>query len=79
MRDGKAKQNDDSQYPYKRDNRLFRNLGLIAFFSAIWILLRTGQKPTRLAYPCQQTALSNIQMYVAAIAASILARIRRNV
>ncbi|MFX0107128.1 MAG: DUF362 domain-containing protein [Candidatus Hodarchaeota archaeon] len=34
----------------------------IAVASAFWLILRTGRKPSRLAYPCQQAALTNIQI-----------------
>ena len=46
-------------------------IGLIAAISAIWIAYRSGTKPTRLSYPCQQTALSNIETFKTILLASI--------
>ncbi len=31
---------------------------LSGFFALCWLLLRSGSKPSRFAYPCQQAALS---------------------
>jgi len=42
-------------------------LGLIATISAIWIAYRSGTKPARLSYPCQQAALSNIEAFKLAL------------
>lgn len=47
-------------------------MGLIASVSAIWILLRTGSRPSRIAYPCQQAAVLNIDSFRLALTASIL-------
>lgn len=30
------------------------------FFALCWVLLRSGPKPSRLAYPCQQAAMSAV-------------------
>ena len=46
-------------------------LGLLAFLSAIWLILRTGKKPTRIVYPCQQAAVQNINMFHLALIASL--------
>ena len=46
-------------------------LGLIALASAFWLLFRSLRKPSRLSYPCQQTALSNIHIFSASILAMI--------
>jgi len=42
-------------------------LGLLAAVSGFWIALRSGSKPTRIVYPCQQAALSNIQVFKVAV------------
>jgi uncharacterized protein (DUF362 family) len=47
----------------------FWKLGLLAIGSVIWILLRSGVKPTRLSYPCQQAALTNIHLFRIAVLA----------
>jgi hypothetical protein len=46
-------------------------LGLLAFFSTIWFILRTGRKPTRITYPCQQAAVANIKLFHLALVAPI--------
>ncbi|MFW9815107.1 MAG: DUF362 domain-containing protein [Candidatus Thorarchaeota archaeon] len=53
-------------------------LGLLAIGSAIWFLFRTGKKPSRIYYPCQQAALTNIEVFKIAFLASVpsLASIR---
>jgi uncharacterized protein (DUF362 family) len=64
-----------SNCPSKKDevkmNGWLWKMGLIAAVSAFWIALRSGNKPTRLTYPCQQFALSNIQMFKLAVLAFI--------
>ncbi|MFX1367860.1 MAG: DUF362 domain-containing protein [Promethearchaeota archaeon] len=45
--------------------------GLVAIASTIWFTLRTGTRPSRVAYPCQQAALANMQIFKTAILASI--------
>ena len=36
------------------------------FFALCWLLLRSGAKPSRLAYPCQQAAISAAMLAFAA-------------
>ncbi len=61
----------------KRRNGLW-TLGIIAAVSGFWIALRSGGKPTRIVYPCQQVALSNIQVFKIAVLALVpsIGRIR---
>ncbi len=49
--------------------RIRENVIIFGILNLIWFLLRTGKKPTRFAYPCQQVALNN----VSASASSVLA------
>ncbi|MFX1330487.1 MAG: DUF362 domain-containing protein [Promethearchaeota archaeon] len=60
-----------------RKTRLWA-LGILAVVSGFWIVLRSGSKPTRIVYPCQQAALSNIQVFKVAVLALIpsIGRIR---
>jgi uncharacterized protein (DUF362 family) len=44
-------------------NEFFYHLGSISFFSLIWFLARTGTKPTRVIYPCQQVARNNLAIF----------------
>ena len=36
----------------------------IGIASLFWLILKTGRKPSRIAYPCQQTALANIGIFL---------------
>jgi len=53
-------------------------LGFLAALSAVWFFLRTGLKPSRVSYPCQQAAISNMRVFHVALLASIpsLAKVR---
>jgi len=41
-------------------NFLKKNKFIIFFSSFLWFIYRTGTKPSRISYPCQQTALANM-------------------
>ena len=60
-----------SMKKYKTQSKSLWTLGLIAVVSAIWLMLRTGRKPTRIVYPCQQVAVENINIFQLALAASL--------
>ncbi|MFW9944003.1 MAG: DUF362 domain-containing protein [Candidatus Sifarchaeia archaeon] len=55
----------------RTQRRWLWKMGLLASLSAVWFLLRTGQKPSRVSYPCQQAAISNIRVFHLAVIASI--------
>lgn len=40
------------------------HLALIAAVSVIWLILRTGRKPSRISYPCQRAAVTNINLFL---------------
>ncbi len=62
----------ESHLVQRRGHRLWLwKLGFIALASAIWLFLRTGLKPSRISYPCQQAAVSNIRIFHLASLASI--------
>lgn len=48
-------------------------IGIISLF---WLILKTGRKPSRIAYPCQQTALANISIFLIPPVASMVYRYR---
>ena len=52
------------------------NTLLAGFFALLWLLLRTGTRPSRLAYPCQQAAATTASLAFGAplVAALIAAR-----
>ncbi|MFW9994852.1 MAG: DUF362 domain-containing protein, partial [Candidatus Odinarchaeota archaeon] len=45
-----------------KKEKLKNNLLFFSLINILWLLLRTGTKPSRIVYPCQQTALSNVSM-----------------
>ncbi|MFW9788600.1 MAG: DUF362 domain-containing protein [Candidatus Thorarchaeota archaeon] len=55
----------------KKRSRRFVTLALVAIASTIWFVLRTGTKPSRILYPCQQAALANISFFKAVASTSI--------
>ncbi len=61
---------NDEQTDRRNWGRLWK-LGIIAMISAIWLAYRSGTKPSRLVYPCQQTALSNITTFKTLLLASL--------
>jgi len=44
-----------------------KSLLLIGLVSLLWLLLRTGTKPTRIVYPCQRAAANNVSMTLGAL------------
>jgi uncharacterized protein (DUF362 family) len=56
--------------------RTLLKLAIIALVSAIWLFIRTGRKPSRITYPCQQAAIANIQTFRLAFLAFIAASSR---
>jgi hypothetical protein len=57
----------------------FANTLLAGILSLAWLLLRTGPKPSRLAYPCQQAALSTATLALLAPVAAVIVAARRHV
>ena len=57
--------NNDSSRPCrsKKNKKHLWMFGLVTAVSAIWLLLRTGNKPSRIVYPCQQAAVTNIGIF----------------
>lgn len=51
---------------YKSDESFL--IGLLSF---VWLLLRTGLKPSRAAYPCQRAAMANSYLWITAYAFSL--------
>ena len=60
-----------SMKKHKTQSKGLWTLGLLAVVSAIWFMIRTGRKPTRIVYPCQQVAVENINMFHIALMASL--------
>jgi hypothetical protein len=49
------KRTEDKNFFFRIKNNFF----LIGLTSSVWLLLRSGTKPSRITYPCQQTAAAN--------------------
>jgi hypothetical protein len=60
-----------SMKKHQTQRRVMWELGFLALVSAIWLILRTGRKPTRIVYPCQQVAIANIKICRLALLAPI--------
>ena len=65
------KSSPHSMKKHKTKRKSLWGLGFLAVVSAIWLMLRTGRKPTRIVYPCQQVAVESINMFHLALIASI--------
>jgi uncharacterized protein (DUF362 family) len=52
-----------TEHKERRFRETLAGFGLFAVLSGIWLAARSGSKPSRLAYPCQQVALSNIEIF----------------
>jgi len=44
--------------------KLNENSFMLGLFSLLWLILRTGTKPSRIVYPCQRTAAVNIYLWL---------------
>jgi hypothetical protein len=42
-------------------------LALLAVASLVWLVVRTGTKPSRITYPCQRAAVANINVFLVAL------------
>ena len=49
------------------------NFALLGLFSFLWLIVRTGTKPSRAFYPCQQAAALNANLWLLTYFAPILA------
>jgi hypothetical protein len=47
----------------RKTKRRLATLAVIAVASTIWFVLRTGTKPSRILYPCQQAAIANMSLF----------------
>jgi hypothetical protein len=53
---------DDHRRPHPLVRWFVTNTLLSGFFALLWLLLRSGPKPNRLAYPCQQAAFTTASL-----------------
>jgi len=47
----------------EKKKRRFVTLAIVAIASTIWFAIRTGTKPSRIMYPCQQAAIANVSLF----------------
>ncbi|MDY6793920.1 MAG: DUF362 domain-containing protein [Actinomycetota bacterium] len=69
----------ESSCPYGLWNRirkvLLGNVYLLGIVSLVWLIIRSGRKPSRLSYPCQQAALANTTVLFGAGVMPVAARL----
>ena len=70
----KEEDNDDfcvDYNPYYNDmlkpKKFFNNVFIFGLLNLVWFLFRTGRKPSRIVYPCQQEALKNVSISLASL------------
>lgn len=59
LREGKKSLQHKSGETKKLLKRVFNCYFLLGLLSLVWLMVRTGTKPTRALYPCQKVALAN--------------------
>jgi hypothetical protein len=50
----------------------FSKIGLLAIASIVWLVFRTGMKPSRITYPCQRAAVANVNIFFLALFSPLL-------
>lgn len=56
---------------------LYGNMTVLGILSLVWLLVRSGRKPSRLTYPCQRAALANAAVLLTGAAVPIAAHLPR--
>lgn len=56
---------------------LLCNVYVVGIVSLVWLMLRSGRKPSRLSYPCQQAALLNTSVLFAGSTLPVVVRLGR--
>lgn len=59
-------------------HRIQNNFFFIGILSIAWLVVRTGRKPSRASYPCQQTAALNGNIWIASYIAPIFSGLQLN-
>jgi len=60
-------------------DRLWWSFSLVGISSLLWLMLRSGARPSRILYPCQKVAAANVEAWVGISLIGVLARLRRKV
>lgn len=56
---------------------VYGNALLVGILSLLWLVIRTGRKPSRINYPCQKAALTNATVFLGAATVPIAAKLPR--
>ncbi|MFW9923608.1 MAG: DUF362 domain-containing protein [Candidatus Thorarchaeota archaeon] len=56
-----------NNHKFSKWKRFKNSLLVFGLLNLIWLIFRTGSKPTRIVYPCQQLAIKNISLSFGAI------------
>jgi len=66
------------QHLWEMEHHAYREPGnsslVVGLASLLWLLLRTGLKPSRAAYPCQQAAMANASAWIGTLTLPVLWR-----
>ena len=57
--------------------RIRQNTLFIGIASLVWLLLRSGARPSRLHYPCQQVSLTNTAVFLSPIIVPLACKLTR--
>ena len=57
---------------------IYSNPWMIGLLSLVWFAIRTGTKPSRAVYPCQQVAAANGYIWLAACVFPLFSKVRRS-
>jgi len=60
-------------------HRVWWSFSAVGISSVLWLLMRSGARPTRLVYPCQRVAATNVHAWVGLSLMGLLIRLRRRV
>jgi hypothetical protein len=60
-------------------SRIRDNAFLFGFLSLVWFAFRTGRKPSRAAYPCQQFAALNAEIWLAAYVFPVFSTVQKKI
>ncbi len=62
----------DALKKHVKAKKSFWKMGCLAAVSLIWLVIRTGSKPSRITYPCQKAAVANINIFLLVLFAPLL-------
>jgi len=54
---------------------VYGNVVLVGVLSLVWLLLRSGRKPSRITYPCQRAAMANTVLLFGGVSVPLAARL----